>query len=410
MIETTEREYRQSSSAPAPVGDAPFDALDILVVMARRRRVVLACVLAGAVAGIVLVLLLKPNFTAKATILPPQQQSSTAGLLNQLGSLASLSGGASTLGLKTPADLYAGMLASRTIADELIATYGLQNIYQRGTLLETQAYLKRRTSIEVGKDGLIEIAVTDHDPQRASNLANAYIEGLNHLNSSLAISEAAQRRLFFDQQLDTERKALASAEEDLQSTQQKTGLIQINGQAQAIIQSIEELRAELDSREVQLQSLRSFATDQNPKVVRLQSEIGEMRSQLSRMENDQKEQALPGDIAVPTGNLPKDSLEYTRRLRAVKYHESLFELLSKQEAAARIDEARSAPIIQVVDRAIPPDKRSGPPRALIILGLSIAGLMIGAGLAFADFALYRLNRLPHQRQKLENLRSELRRL
>jgi uncharacterized protein involved in exopolysaccharide biosynthesis len=94
----------------------------------------------------------------------------------------------------------------------------------------------------------------------------------------------------------------------------------------------------------------------------------------------------------------------------VKYHESLFELLSKQEAAARIDEARSAPIIQVVDRAIPPDKRSGPPRALIILGLSIAGLMIGAGLAFADFALYRLNRLPHQRQKLENLRSELRRL
>jgi uncharacterized protein involved in exopolysaccharide biosynthesis len=301
------------------------------------------------------------------------------------------------------------MLASRTIADELIATYGLQKIYQRGTLLETQAYLKRRTSIEVGKDGLIEIAVTDHDPQRASNLANAYIEGLNHLNSSLAISEAAQRRLFFDQQLDTERKALASAEEDLQSTQQKTGLIQINGQAQAIIQSIEELRAELDSREVQLQSLRSFATDQNPKVVRLQSEIGEMRAQLSRMENDQKEQASPGDIAVPTGNLPKDSLEYTRRLRAVKYHESLFELLSKQEAAG-IDEARSAPIIQVVDRAIPPDKRSGPPRALIILGLSIAGLMIGAGLAFADFALYRLNRLPHQRQKLENLRSELRRL
>jgi uncharacterized protein involved in exopolysaccharide biosynthesis len=404
----TERELEHELPASPPASPGSVDALEILLVLTRRPRMIGVFITVGLLAGVALAFALKTNFTANATVLPPQQQSSSAALLNQLGSLANL-GGANALGLKTPADMYVGMLESRTIADNLIAKFGLQAVYGRKTLQDTRLSLKKHTSIDVGKDGMIEIAVTDHDAKRASDLANGYIEQLDFLTGSLAIGEAAQRRLFFDRQLEGERKALAAAEEDLQTTQQKTGLIQMSGQAQVIIQSIAQLQADIAGREVQLQSVRSFATEQNPDVVRLRNEIAAMRAQLNKMEKDQPRDSQAGDIAIPSGSLPKDSLEYARRLRAVKYHESLFDLMSKQEEAARIDEAKSAPILQIVDHAIPPDKRSGPPRMLIIIGLAVIGWIVGCTVAVSEYMIHRLDQVPDQRAKLLALRAQLRR-
>jgi len=351
------------------------DALDILLVLARRRWAIVITTAVFCLFGAILCLVLKPNFTATAIILPPQQQSSSSGLLSQLGSLASLSGGSAALGLKTPADMYVGILESRSIADNLITKFHLQAVYKDKKLQDARKSLKSHTEIEAGKDSLIHISVTDHDAGRASDLANAYVDQLYDINSRLAISEAAQRRVFFDQQLDAEKKALTSAEDDLRETQQKTGLIQLSGQAQVIIQTIAQLRARIASNEVELQSVRLSSTDQNPNVIRLQEEISTMRAQLSKLENDQHRQEQPGDIAVPAGRVPQDSLEYARKYREVKYHETLFDLLSRQYEAARIDEAKSAPIIQVIDHAVPPDKRSGPKRALILAGSFLAGFI-----------------------------------
>jgi len=303
--------------------------------------------------------------------------------------------------------MYIGILQSRTIADEIISQFKLKTAYKTKKMQDTRAALKSHTTIESGKDGLIQISVVDQDPQRASDMANAYVAELYSMNSNLAITEAAQRRVFFDQQLDAEKKALAAAEEDLRATQQKTGLIQLSGQALMIIQSISQLRAQISSREVELESMRSFATDQNPDVTRLNSEISTMRQQLAKLENDQQSVVQPGNIALPAGRVAEDSLEYSRKFREVKYHETLFDLLSRQYEAARIDEAKSAPIIQVIDHAIPPDKKSGPHRSLILLGGILVGLF-GAGIwiLFVQ-GLSAMSNSPSRVEKLERFRRSL---
>jgi len=348
-----------------------IDVLGLAIVLVRARRGIAAATLMALFFGGLISLIIKPYFTATALILPPQQQqSSVSSLMGQLGAL--VGGGGASLGAKNPGDLYVGILQSRTVADQLIAKFNLASIYRTMRMDDTRAALKKHVLFEARKDGLISISVTDKSSQRASDLTNAYIDALQRMNSTLAISEAAQRRVFFDQQLNEEKDALAAAEIDLKATQERTGLIQLSVQAESIIRSIAELRAQIVSREVEIQSMRTFATDQNPDVTRIQQEISTLRQQLALLENDQQS-IQPGNTQLPAGLVPKDALEYARKLREVKYHESLLDMFSKQFEAARIDEAKSAPIIQVIDHAIPPDKKSGPHRLLLILGVTSIG-------------------------------------
>jgi uncharacterized protein involved in exopolysaccharide biosynthesis len=266
--------------------------------------------------------------------------------------------------------------------------------------------LKANSTFVAAKDGLIEISVADHDPRLASDLANGYVDELHRLNSTLAITDAAQRRVFFDQELANEKNALTDAENDLKATQQKTGLIQLSGQAEEIIRSIAQTRAEISSREVQIQSLKTFATDQNPETVRVQQEIDTLRAQLANLEDSQR-RLQPGDISVPSGQVPEATLEYTRKLRDVHYHEALYELLSNQYEAARIDEAKSAPLIQVVDRAVPPEKKSGPHRALIALGGGLAGFVGACVWVLVRHGYRRLKQVPENAKRLQELRRAL---
>jgi len=399
-----EQEAIRASEAECSGDLEDIDLLDILLALARRKNLIVSVTLAALLVGGLSAFLIKPTFTATAVILPPREQSSAASLVGQLGPLAAL-GGASSLALKSPANLYIGILESRTIADQIIEQFRLQAVYRKKRKQDTRAALKANTEIESGKDTLIHISVSDHDPNRASALANAYVDALYGVNSNLAISEAAQRRVFFDQQLDGEKKLLRAAEDDLRNTQQKTGLIQLTGQAQVIITTIANLRAQIASREVALQAMRTFATEENPDITRQQEEISTMRSQLAKLENDQQRQPSPGNLEVPAGRIPEDSLEYARKLREVKYHDTLFDLLSRQYEAARIDEAKSAPIIQVIDRAVPPDRKSGPHRMLITAGFGLFGFVVACAWIFLDHGLKAIRRVPEKAEKLGQLNS-----
>jgi len=228
------------------------------------------------------------------------------------------------------------------------------------------------------------------------------------MNSLLAISEAAQRRVFFDKQLEIEKAALSAAEDDLRTTEQKTGVIQLTGQAQVLIQSIAELRAQIASREVELQSDKVYSTDQNPNVVRLQEEISAMRAQLAKMEVSQQPND-PGNISITSSRVPESALEYARKFREVQFHSTLYELLSKQYEAARIDEAKSAPVIQVVDRAVPPDKKAGPKRALIMAGSLFAGFVLACFWALLSKGFSVMKDQPESAEKLSQIRAALRR-
>jgi capsule polysaccharide export protein KpsE/RkpR len=222
-------------------------------------------------------------------------------------------------------------------------------------------------------------------------------------NGRLALTEASQRRLFFEQQLEREKNALADAEVELKKTQEQTGLIAPLGQAQVEIDTIAQVRAEISSRQIELSALKQAATNQNPEVIRLQTEIDGLEQQLQRLQYDsgarQSGNALPA-----TARVPALALEYIRKQREVKYREILFELIAKQYETARLDESREAPLLQIVDRAVIPDKKSGPPRTLILIGSCLLGVLGGVSWVILRGFVKTLQRDPAGATKLEALR------
>jgi len=399
-------------AAPAP-GDEPArdsgdesKLLDALIFLARHKTWLAVLPFAAAVAAAGTSLLL-PNIYAGVTkILPPQQNlSPSVLLLSQVGGLAGLPG--ASLGIKNPNDLYVGILKSRTVADGLIQRFDLQKHYDEETLHETRRALERHTSIAHGRDGIITIQVEDRDRRRAAAVANGYVEELYKLTQTLAVTEAGQRRLFLEKQLKVTKDALAEAEVALQKTQESTGLIKLDDQSRAIIEAVAGLRAQVATKEVQAGAMRSFATEQNPDYFRVQREIAALKAELARLERTNRLGA--GDIFVPTGKVPEAGLEYVRRLRDVKYYETVFELLAKQFEIAKIDEARDTSIVQVLDRAIEPERKSRPQRTRIVIVTAVLAFLAAILLALLRDARDQARGDPEQARKLDALAKLLQR-
>lgn len=405
QVETPVGEASPTSARTPLNNPSEISIIELVTVLLRRKRLIcLSSLAAGAVAAAV-ALLLPVSFRAEATILPPQQQQSSLSAL--AGSLSGLASGgmASQLGLKNPGDLYVGMLGSRTIADDLIRQFHLQAVYRAKLLSETRAALGKHASFTSGKDSLIKISVEDRDPKRAADLANAFVDELFRQNSRLALTDSSQRRLFFEQQLGKEKDALADAEVELKNTQQTTGLLAPGGQAEVLIRSGAQLRAEIASREVQLQALRTYATDENPQVEVLKKEIGALHGQMAHLEANG---APNWKMEFSAGKLPEASLEYIRKLRNMKYHETLYDLLAKQYEAARIDEAKQAPVIQVIDRAVVPDKKTWPPRGLFTFAGMVAGLILSGAWVLIASAIRTSFETSDQAAQLQSLSNALR--
>jgi tyrosine-protein kinase Etk/Wzc len=372
--------------------------LDLLIIVSRRKAIVLRTTLASALMAAMVAFVLPNRYTATASILPPQQSPSlAASMIGQLGSLGSMATLAQKdLGLKNPNDLYVGMLRSRTAEDALIRRFDLLRVYRDKTMSEARRDLEDASGIALGKEGFISISVEDRDRSRAPQIANAYVEELRQLTQNLAVTEAGQRRLFFERQLELAKNNLADAEQALKQTEQTTGLIQLDGQAKAIIESVVKLRAVIAAKEVELHAMRLFSTEENPDVRLGEQQLSGMRAQLALLETQSRG---PGDLEVsagnvPAGNVPEAGLQYVRKLRDMKYAETIFELLTKQYEAARLDEARTAAVIQVVDPAIEPDRKSSPPRILIVVIVTLLGLFASVGyvLLAETVARMRLNR------------------
>ncbi|WP_213804545.1 Wzz/FepE/Etk N-terminal domain-containing protein [Granulicella sp. dw_53] len=353
-----------------------IDLIQVVALLWRNKKTISRFVLlTGVLTTLVAFFVLKPTFTANAVFLPPQSAPGSA--MNQLmGQIGSLGAVGALGGLKSSGDVYIGILGSRTIADMLVKRFDLQSVYKTKRLSDTETMLKNNSKFVAGKDSLITISVVDDDPQRAASLANGYLDALYEQNGRLALTESGQRRVFFEQQLVREKDVLADAEVELKKTQEQTGMIIPAGQAQVAIEAMQQLRAQITSRQVGLGVLQQSATDRNPEVVRSQIEIERLQEQLRKLENNSS-QRTPGSVDAPTAKVPELALEYVRKQREVKYHETLFELLARQYESARLDESREAPLLQVVDKAIVPDRKSGPHRALLVLGGSSLGLIAG---------------------------------
>lgn len=384
-----------------PLQDEELGLFDLLLVLAKFRKMIISLTLGFALLATVIVFLLPKTYTGNATILPPQQsQSATLSQLSgQLGMLAGLAG--ASLGGKKNSDLYIGMLKSRHVADKLVERFKLAQVYDEKLMTETRRCLEDATRVTSGKEGIISIEVDDRDPARAAALANAYVEELQALTQSLAVTEASRRRLFFENQLKLTREALSKAELALKQTQETTGLMQPEAQAEAIISGIAKLKAQITAKEVEISAIQTFATGRNPELLIARSELASMKAQLAKAE---KANAADGGVLVPTGNIPSAGLEYLRRLREVKYQEGVFELMAKQFEAAKIDEAKDHALIQQLDMAEVPERKSAPRRLLIIALSALLGAMLAILAALLRETLERAGQNPQQAERMRQLR------
>jgi tyrosine-protein kinase Etk/Wzc len=382
--------------------------LKIVVIIARSRRALALTVFSTMLVSAGLVLLMPVSYTGTAVILAPQPSSTASALLSQLGSLSSLSpdlleGGG---GAKTPEETYLGILSSRTIADEMIRRFNLQSLYGTSHMVDTRRALARHTRVEAAKGYLIRINVDDKSAQRAADMANAYVDVLYGINQRLALTQASQRRVFLEQQVDAERDALTKAELDFKSAQEKTGVIQMTAQAELTLRTIAQLRSEIVIRQLQLQQLQSIATEQNEKVSELEAGLTALQGQLSKAEKGANGSET-SDYFLSAGKVPAAGLEYARRIRDLRYHEALFETLSKQYEMARLEEAKAPPLLQVVDRAVPLDRKTWPPRTLLVLLAGLFSAVFFIGLTLAKDAWGRARVVPQNAEQLAILRGVL---
>jgi len=380
----------------------PLNVLDLLVVLAKHKKLVIGLPLIAAALAAAISLMLPNVYTGRTKVLPPQQTQSTSAVLAQLGSLAGLAGGAAS-GLKNPNDLYVGMLKSRTVADNLIERFDLNKRYDKRYPSDTRKALADRTTIVAGKDGIITIDAEDTDPKRAAELANGYVEELFKLTKVLAVTEASQRRLFFEHQLEQARENLARAEISTRQALNKGGLVLVEGQGRVMAETSARLRAELTVKEIQIGAMRTFASEQNPELLRTQQQVDVIKRELARIEGTASER--PGAIATEQGK----GIDNLRLLRELKYHEATFELLAKQYELAKIDEAKDSAVIQVMDKAVEPDRKSRPHRTLIVVLTGIAALLAAVFCALLVDAYERALRDARTAEKLQRLKVLLQR-
>lgn len=332
--------------------------IELVAALAIRWRLIAMVTVGGVLCGFVLASLIPKWYVARTVFLPPQQQqSSAAAAISQLGALAGFAGG--LVSVKSPADQYVSLMESATISNRIIDRFGLLGVYDVELREEARKELRDNVKMSVGKkDGLISVDVTDREPARAAAIANAYIEELRQLTNGLAVSEAQQRRMFFEQQLGQTKLRLAKAQTALQESGISQGALKVEPKTAA--ETYARLRAQVTAAEIKLQSLLRMLSENTPEVMQQHAVLAALREQLARAERQTDER---GDS------------DYVNKYREFKYQEALFDIFVKQYELARVDESREGALIQVVDAAQPPELKAGPKRVLISSAMGFLALL-----------------------------------
>ncbi len=378
-------------SASVPEGDDDISLLDLLQVLVDNLRLLVLGPLAAGLAALGISFFIPPTYTAKTQFLPPQQQqSAAASMLASLGALGGLAGAAT--GLKNPSDQYIAFMKSVSVQDALIERFKLMDRYQAQTKTDARVALSGNSRVASGKDGLISVEVDDKEPQFAAQLANAHAEELQKLLGRLAVTEAQQRRVFFEKQLALAKDNLVKSELALKSTGVNSSALKST--PAAAVEAVARLRAGISAQEIKIASMRGYLTEAAPAMKQALTELLALREQLAKAERDEVPQAAgQGD--------------YVARYRDFKYHETLFELFAKQFELAKVDEARDGAVIQVLDVAQPPERKSKPKKALIAI---IATLASGFALllwVFIRQALRNAGQNPESASKMNAIRGSL---
>jgi tyrosine-protein kinase Etk/Wzc len=380
--EATAAEARQTM----PEDDDEISLLDLLQVVVDNLRLLILAPLIAGLAALGITFAIAPTYTATTKFMPPQQQQSgAAAMLAGLGALGGLAGAAS--GLKNPADQYVAFLKSRSVQDALIDRFKLTERYETKFKEDARTALSANVLAASGKDGLITIDASDKDPTFAAQLANAHIEELGQLLNRLAVTEAQQRRVFFEKQLNSAKDNLTKAEQALKASGVNSSALKAS--PAAAVEGLAKLKATIAAQEIKLASMRGYLTESAPDFKQAQTELSAMRSQMARAEKEEPASSSDSD--------------YIAKFRDFKYHETLFELFAKQYEMARVDESREGAIIQVLDVAQPPERKSKPKKAMIAMMTTLAVGFTLLLFVFIRQALRGAAQTPESAEKLSQL-------
>ncbi len=379
-----------------PYDDDEVNLLDYWRVLWKRGRLIGGLCATAVVAALVVSLLMAKIYESTASILPPTEPQGGHGL----SALLAASGAAQVLGGALPLpssnkDIFVAMLKSRTMADEVIRRFGLIKVYElqdsKARMRDAREGLEDATDIRVSRESVISVTVEDRDPQRASDMANFYLETLDQLNQSLNLTQAGRNREFIEERIGETMRDLRRTEEALRQFQEQNKAVVLEQQAKAAIEGAARLKGEIMAAEVQLEVMRGFSTEQNPQVIHLTRQIKEMKRQYAQMQYGQGMELPPltknpgevhPEIVVPFARVPQVTLELARLTRGVKMQQAVFEVLTQQYEQVKIAEARDTPVVQVLDQAVPAEWHSKPK---IKLNMALAGavsLFLGIFLAF----------------------------
>lgn len=377
-----------TASSGAASDDETVSLLDLLQVVFENLRLLVVVPLLLGLLALGIAFLIPPTFTATTRFMPPQQQQSGAAIMLQnLGALGGLAGAAA--GLKNPIDQYVALLKSDLIANILIDRFRLIERYESDFRVDARKDLEAASKIVGGKDGLISIDVDDEDPAVAAQIANTYVEELGKLLNRLSLTEAQQRRAFFEDQLTKTKDNLVRAELALKASGVNVSALKSN--PEAAVRAVAELQAQISAQEIKLVTMRGYLAAGAPDFKIAQGELQALRSQLTKLEQTS---------ATPAKGVDAD---YVARYRDFKYYETLFELFARQFELAKVDEAREGSIIQVIDIAMPPERKSKPKKALIAVMTTVGSGMLLLVFVFVRQALRNARNDPASAGKMERL-------
>ena len=375
-------ELPQSDSPETPTPQENADkgekALTYLRLLWAHRGMLYRVSLYALLASTVVAYLIPKRYETIARLMPPDNQSSSglmmaaaamtgAGSSGGLGALAN-----DVLGLKSSSDIFVGILGSRTVADKLIQQFDLKKVYGASSMEDLRKALAEHTAVSVDrKSQIISIVVTDRSPQRAAAMAQAYVEELNHLVADLSTSSARRERIFLEGRLQAVNKDLEDAEREFSQFASKNTAVDVKEQAKAMVGAAASLQGEMIAAQSQYQGLRQIYTDSNPRVRTIRARIDELQRQLDKLggkgESATEVASAPGDSFYPSiRKLPLLGVEYADLYRRTRIQEAVLEALTREYEMAKVQEVKEIPAVKVLDRAPVPDKKSFPPRLLII--------------------------------------------
>jgi tyrosine-protein kinase Etk/Wzc len=377
-----EQPYVQDDDGPS------FSLVDLLTWVGQGKLQIAAVTCFAALASLGAALLTTPIYTARTTILPPvsqQQGGGATAALAALGAIGGLAGGLSG-SAKSPDELYVALLKSDSVVRALDARFDLKARYEITSFESLRKSMPDKVRVMADrKSGVISIEVDDRDPKFAADLANTHVEEVTKVLGRLAVSDAQLRRIFFEQQMKDVKENLIKAELGLRTVQEKSGVIVLDKQAEALIGGAAQLRAMIAEREVQLKVLRIAATGENPDVLKFNSELSALRGELARMESS-RGRTNGSAVDIPVAKIPEAAIAYVRARRELKLQETLLESMIRQFETAKLDEAKEGSALQHVDKALPPDRKSKPSRAMIVIASTLLGFM--ASLVFVVWRGY----------------------